>query len=392
MTSKYKILIDDIFFSISDSSGIARLWLNLLSYFDNNPEILADKQIQIVILNRTNKTSMFKFPKIDFPNYDYDHPAADRLLISKFLKHLKFDLFVSTYLTFPLGTPSLMLVYDLIPEVFRFSTSSRGWLERSMQIIHASKFLCISNNTKKDLLKYYPSVSPTNVSVEYPGIDNEKFTRSSQQKIDQFRQRFNLEKYIVFVGARNGEGGYKNGDLLFRALAAKSFNNLSIFFVGGEPFSLNELLILKNSRVNYLQKKLADDDLITCLSGADFLLYPSQYEGFGIPPLEALAVGTPVVTCDLLVFQETIKDFMVTVDLIDPKDLINLFEKGIPESVKLYTLQNGPNLVKKYKWEKFAKAFAECLYEQCKQEISKDAAILDKKLTMYTEQVLYLQN
>lgn len=391
MTGKYKVLLDDVFFGEADT-GIARLWRSLLNCFENDPTILAEKGIELWILNRTDKLNKFDLPRLDFPEYDHAHPAADRKLLSQVLQHYDFDLFISTYLTYPIGKPSLMIVYDLIPEVFKFANNSRGWLERRMQIIHASKFLCISENTKNDLLKFYNTVLESEVVVELPGIDHELFSRSSTSDQETFKARHNLTKFIAFVGNRYGEGGYKNADLLFRSLEKKSFKNLSIFFVGGEPLTNREISILTKANVNYVHEKLNDVEWVNCLSAADFLLYPSLYEGFGLPPLEALSVGTPVVLCDTSSLRESVGELGLFIDFSVTEDLIQILESGISRDYQIRIQKEGPIWAQNFQWRKMALALADLIKDQASHEQSAFKKELDDKISSYTEKVLYFQN
>ena len=391
MTTSFKILLDDIFFGEADT-GIARLWRAVLLCYKNNPHIVQSRNLDLWILNRTDKLNNFDFPSIDFPEYDHAHPAVDRQLFSKVLKQNEFRLFVSTYLTFPIGTPSLMVVYDLIPEVFKFNTASRGWLERCMQIIHASKFLCISENTRRDLLSFYNTVVESDAVTVNPGLDRNQFVRSSDTEVDMFKNKHSLTNYVAFIGSRNGESGYKNGDLLFRVLEKKRYENLTFFFVGGDPLSSRENTILNNAKVRYIHERLDDNEWVKCLSGADFLLYPSLYEGFGLPPLEALAVGTPAVICDTSSLRESVRDLGIFIDGYNPEDLMEILDAGICEEVRSRIQMQGPLWAKKYVWENMATELADLMLIQCKNGFTQDKEEIDATLRSYTEKVLYFQN
>ena len=81
------------------------------------------------------------------------------------------DVFASSYYTTPLETPATLVIYDMIPELFGFDMRPRIWMEKSTAISYAMNLLCISENTRRDLLAFYPEIAEDAVKVEYCGVD-----------------------------------------------------------------------------------------------------------------------------------------------------------------------------------------------------------------------------
>src|SRR5690242_7858171 len=100
-----KVLVDGVFFQLANS-GIARIWATIL------PKLAQTPGIEIVMLDRGGSPEIPKITKLDFPSYRGANSAADSFLIEKVAQHFEADVFVSTYYTSPISTPSVLMVYD----------------------------------------------------------------------------------------------------------------------------------------------------------------------------------------------------------------------------------------------------------------------------------------
>lgn len=288
-----RLLVDGIFFQLTDS-GIARVWKSVL------PHLVKDRRFEILFLDRGNAPRIDGIEYIPFPTYSIDpagnHPA-DSQLIQKVCDHYRIDAFTSTYYTTPLSTPMLLMVYDMIPELFGFDLSQRPWMEKQLSICYAQRYLAISHNTRRDLLALYPEVPPAAASVAHCGVDDEAFRPRDAADVDTFRQAQGLDRpYFLFVGSRVQHGGYKNSRLFFDALAGMADARFDVFCVGGEPEIERDILDQLPPGVRCRRVSLSDDELALAYGGALALVYPSLYEGFGMPVIEAMASGCPVIT------------------------------------------------------------------------------------------------
>lgn len=251
----------------------------------------------VYFLDRGNAPIIDKVQYVPFPTFWAKDGPADSFLIQNVCDELDIDVFTSSYYTTPINTPMVLMVYDMIPELFNFDMSPRIWMEKGTAIHYAQQYLCISENTRKDLLSLYPEIPPSCVKMAYCGVDRAVFRPLSQQAIDAFRREHGLHRpYFLFVGSRVQHNGYKNSELFFNALSRVDQAKFDIFCVGGEKeieASVRERL---PSGVQCKRVELSDDELALAYGGALALVYPSLYEGFGMPVIEAMASGCPVIT------------------------------------------------------------------------------------------------
>jgi glycosyltransferase involved in cell wall biosynthesis len=355
---EFIVAFDDVALQLGDT-GIARYWrelVNALVEFD----ILKEHSIKPIFLSRSAfRTNMYE-EHLEFPSFDFRFAAADRQLISAFCKSEKVDLFVSSYYTFSTVSANLILVYDLIPEVFTFGRMNRGWMERELAINAASSFFTISNNTRKDLGEFYPHSNDLHIGVGHPGIDSKLFAARNPSVDLNLTQG---KRYFVCVGSRYGEGGYKNGKLLVGAinLIPKEDIDFELYFIGGEPLTQEELKMQSGKGIRIHTGRFSDSEMVSVIRNAEALVYPSKYEGFGIPPLEALSLGTPVITTRCSSIPEAVGDLALFVETDDGNQLAELLLRKDFAEVRDSLIISGPQRAREFTWEKTAREFGSTL-------------------------------
>lgn len=283
------ILVDGIFFQ-RYQTGIARLWRSILQEWAANGFAQ-----HIIVLDRAETAP--KIPGIRYrviPPHDYSATDADREMLQQICDEEGADLFISTYYTTPISTPSIFMAYDMIPEVLGADFEEPMWREKHYGIQHASAYIAISHNTARDLAKFFPHIPLESIAVAQCGVDK-SFSPATEAEIAQFKTKYGIAKpYFLAVGIGSN---YKNSELFFQAFASLySKEGLAIVCTGSGGFLPEELRNYTVGTTVYMLH-LSDEELRVAYSGAVALVYPSLYEGFGLPVLEAMACGCPIITC-----------------------------------------------------------------------------------------------
>lgn len=358
-----KIAIDGVFFQLY-KTGIARVWRCLLEKWADN-----SFSKQIVVLDRAGTAP--KIPGIRYRSvqpYDYDNTDADREMLQQICDEEAADLFISTYYTTPLSTPSVFMAYDMIPEVLGGNFDEPMWREKHYGIQHASAYIAISHNTARDLIKFFPHISSEYVTVASCGI-KPTFFPANLEEVNTFRTKYGISKpYFLVVGAGSG---YKNTILFLKAFAQLCTRlGFDIVFTGSGSLLQSELRTYTSGSVVHMLQ-LSDEELRAAYSGAVALVYPSLYEGFGLPILEALACGCPVITCPNASIPEVAGEAALYVNHDDVQGMVNALCDVQKPDVRNSLITAGLEQAKKFSWSKMANIVSSALI---------DATLLSLKL------------
>lgn len=214
-------------------------------------------------------------------------------------------------------SPVVITVHDMIHELFPdfMGANNKTSRDKKIAIKNADHIICISENTKRDVIELL-NVCESKISVVHEGVD----TPNPPTTTLHTSLASSEQPYILFVGSR---GGYKNFKGLLKAVAQtpKLKNNFRIIAFGGGKLSRHEReevesFGLDNCRVLHVS---GDDSLLqTYYENASAFVYPSLYEGFGLPPLEAMSAGCPVVSSNTSSMPEVIGD---AAEFFNPEDI-----------------------------------------------------------------------
>jgi len=348
------LIVDGVFFQ-QYNTGIARVWRSLLEEWAANGFAK-----HIVVLDRAGTAP--KVPGIwyrDVPAYDEGRTEADREMLQQVCDAEGAELFISTYYTTPLSTPSVLMVHDMIPEVMGWDLNKPMWREKHRAIAQASAYIAVSENTARDLVKVFPQISPESVTVAHNGV-KKTFIPASPAEVNSLRTKYGIGKpYFLVVGV----GNYKNTILFLQAFAQlHSKTGFEIVFTAQGSLLQDELRTYTSGCVVHILR-LSDRELAAAYGGAVALVYPSKYEGFGLPVLEALRCGCPVITCRNASIPEVAGEAAIYVSDSDANDLANALCDVQKPEIRRSLIAAGLEQAKKFSWSKTAQTVSDVLIE-----------------------------
>jgi glycosyltransferase involved in cell wall biosynthesis len=260
---------------------------------------------------------------------------------------------------FPTVVAVMDLSYFKFPEYFKKSDllQLKSWTEYSVK--KASHIITISESTKSDIVKYYGVPSNT-VTVTYLGYDTETFKPvEDQNQIKKVLDKYGFKQpYILYLGTLQPRKNIVRLIQAFKDLVTDpeyARLGLKLVIVGKKGWLFEEIFTevkrLKMEDVVVFTGYIQDEEKAAILSGAMLYTLPSLYEGFGIPVLEAMACGTPVVVSQISSLPEVVGEYGVLVDPYDVKSIssgLKLLVKD--DDLRNRMRNNGLRWVKKFDW------------------------------------------
>jgi len=273
----------------------------------------------------------------------------------------EFDVFhptyYDTYFLSKIGRkPFVLTVHDMIPERYAGIYNFRDHqLKAKRKLIpQASHIVAVSEHTKKDIVDMF-GIAPEKITVIYHGIDQKPYA--------PIPGRNEFGRYILFVGQR---GTYKNFLRFAHELSPVLRNHPELSVVcTGEPFSREETRQLKSigQLSRFIHKFVqSDEEMMSLYHNAQAFVYPSEYEGFGIPILEAYRAGCPVILNRSSCFPEIAGEAAIFFEFNSSRQnleekLEDLLSWAPAQKEKLLTIQR--ERLHLYSWEKAARRLAE---------------------------------
>ena len=279
-------------------------------------------------------------------------------ILKQQLKRQPADLFFSPVhegIFFP-SIPQIVTVHDLIPLKYpELSPKWKYYYQYALPFLlkKSRKIICVSQYTKQDLVKNY-ELEPDSVDVVYNGYDRDLFTPQSNPKI---LHKYKLDKYLLYVGDMRS---YKN---LARCLAA--FDRLPDkdcqFVITGKKDDFFYPQIERQTRQLAARERIVFLDYVptkelpVLYSMAQSLIFASLYEGFGLPVLEAMACGCPVIASTATSIPEVGGDSVLYVDPYDVDEIARTMCRVLQNAELRTSLrQQGLQRAKLFSWEKTA--------------------------------------
>jgi glycosyltransferase involved in cell wall biosynthesis len=326
------------------------------------------------------------FDHIDLPNLiDRRTPIparwferlSSRLDVPRLEWMLRFDvLFAPNFVPPPTRKQPLVLtVHDLAYKLFPHTAplATRAWLSRlDAALARASRVIVVSEQSRQDLLTTY-RVEPERVSVVPLGVDTDLFRPAPPEAVEAVRRRYGIEgPFLVSLGAIEPR---KNLPATIRAFASlpEDLRPVLVLVGSASPWNregwdlvrsaLDELPTPVRQSI-VLTGYVSEGEKVALLSGAEALVFPSLYEGFGLPVIEAMACGTPVLTSNISALPGTAGDAALLVDPNDVEAIADglrclLTDGSLRRSLKI----SGTARASAFTWEATARQTATILRE-----------------------------
>jgi len=222
------------------------------------------------------------------------------------------------------------------------------------------KFICVSQSTKNDLLKIFPKINPQKIEIVYEAAEEKygKFLKLSkeaiQKKKETIKKQYDLDKFILAQGTREPRKNLKrliDAFVIFKKNNPKSQIDLAI---AGKYGWGEDVDGAKNPSVKILGF-IPEKDMVALHASAFCLAYPSLYEGFGLPLVKSLKVGTPIITSNISSMPEVGGNAAIYIDPTSVPDLTKAITKIVKSStLRKKLIDNGLIQAKKFDWLKTA--------------------------------------
>ncbi len=331
----------------------------------NSPsnKAVPQKTIKHVVFNRTINTGKNISDNID--RYRYSN-LIKRKTTKDNIKHI-----TSQQLAYLLNSlkldKTIITCYDLIPWAYENNRSS-FWKNNIKGLKKADRIITISEFSKSELIKYvkYPE---DKIDIVYPAVNHDTYYRTGDRNI---LKQLNIPencKVILYVGS---EEPRQNVDVLIKAFGElkKKLPEVKLIKIGNPHLhGAREKLLELIEKLN-IQKDIVfldfvpEEELPQWYNAADLMVYPCSYAGFGMPPLEAMACGTPVITSNVTSLPEVVGEAGIMVDPHDIHDLsTNMYEILINDDLMEDMSIKGLKRAKMFNWDKSAQKTVE-IYEK----------------------------
>jgi glycosyltransferase involved in cell wall biosynthesis len=378
---KLKLFVDGEVLSIAHFSGIGHYTADLMYAIDKL--IGTNEYSHVTVEVGVPMTGMPFFERFDFKHLKtkriYAPPRVTNKLKSirrlppiDFLFGKKIYLFPN-YSSWPTAfSKNVPFIYDLsfihYPE-FASPPNLRFLVQQvELSVKRADVVLTISENSSREICEYY-GVNPEKVHIAYPAVNRKNFYKRSSKEIELAKAKHGVfGKYILFVGNLEPRKNLVSLLEAYDKLPKKVQEEFSLLLVGAKGWldsDIHDKIIsmrMKGLRVIQPSGYVSDEDLPAIYSGASLFVYVSLYEGFGIPPLEAMACEAPVIASNNSSLPEAVGGGALMVEATDTEALTHKIRDVLGDqklSDRLVT--EGTKQVTRFSWDKTARDFLDRL-------------------------------
>jgi len=338
-----------------------------------NEYVLLSRQADLTVAEQLGPN--FRSVLEPSPNYS----IREQFHVPWLLHRLKPDVYHAPHYVLPpaVRCRKVVTIHDCIHLMFpQYLPNRAAYAYAKASMWNAAKrsdrILTVSEASKRDILHFF-NVPPEKVDVVYNAIDERFWNAPAEEDIARVRERYQLDHgFVLYVGNIKPHKNLVRLIEAFAELRKKSgFDDMKLLIIGDEISKLPALRRAVHSHKLHKHVRflgyLSDDTLAALYRLAAVFVFPSLYEGFGLPPLEAMASGTPVVTSNVSSLPEVAGDAAVLVDPYDPHAIMDGIRRVLTDSSLAAELRRkGPLRAREFSWERSVQRTRR-LYEEVAQ-------------------------
>lgn len=341
------LIFDNIIFSLQDAGGISNYWYQLLKRINN------EKGLTTYLYDDTNKSSNIFRKELNISNLEllgkspglvgrYTNPKINQLN--------EISIFHSSYYRYSKNIKHINVstVHDFTYEHYFSGIQLYAHTNQKRKALaHSDGIICVSENTKRDMFHFFPELSDKKTIVIPHGV-GEQFHKLEPKDLEN-DVYFEGRPFILYVGDRKAL--YKN---FLLAVKASMLSGFPLAILGGSPLTDKESIYInsKLKKEDYIHfNGVSNETLNKFYNLAHCLIYPSSYEGFGLPLLEAQRAGCPVIAMNNSSIPEVVGDSGILLEEASSQLIANHIQKLSDNDYRNKLVQKGFDNVKKFTWD-----------------------------------------
>jgi glycosyltransferase involved in cell wall biosynthesis len=342
--------------------GIGTYVRNLLRYLSR-----IDRTTEYVLLCRSEDCGVEEDLGDNFRSVVEDSPAyslKEQVTVPIALRREGVDLFHAPHYVLPPLTPckSVVTIHDCIHLRFpQYLPNRLGYAYARSSLWTAAhrsdRVLTVSEASKRDILRYF-RVPPSKIEVIYNAIDERFEHTPPEDEVARVRERYQLnDPFVLYAGNIKPHKNLERLIESFHTLRRGGFENVKLLIIGDE---ISKYATLRRAVHKYKLHKhvrffgfVPDQTLAALYRLAAVFVFPSLYEGFGLPPLEAMASGTPVITSNVSSLPEVVGDAAILIDPYEPDAIADAMRRVLTDPALRASLrERGLARVRQFSWER----------------------------------------